>query len=156
MTKWRPNPTIRVKALGLHWREGRLLAEEVCNDNGQVRGVRPLGGTTEFGEAWQETLTREFLEELGIEVVIVSEALVFENIYTFEGEKGHEIFFIAEVLFPSDAFEGQDEIIFYEADGTRCKAQWYDLDDLDSGGLLLYPAGLKALLCLKENQNPQR
>ncbi len=146
MTKWRPSSEIRVKALGLHWRDGRLLAAEVCNDNGQVRGVRPLGGTMEFGEVWQETLTREFLEELGVGVSIVSEALVFENIYTFEGEKGHEIFFIAEVLFPKDAFEGQDEIIFYEDDGTRNIARWFNLDDLDTGGLALYPTGLKALL----------
>jgi len=150
MLKWRPNPTIRVKALGLHWRDGCLLAAEVCDDSGKIRGVRPLGGTMEFGEVWQETLRREFMEELAIDVSIAGDAFVFENIYTFEGVNGHEIFFIAEVIFPKNAFMGQDEIIFYEDDGTRSKARWFDMDDLDNGNLPLYPAGLKERLHLND------
>ncbi|MCJ9736228.1 DNA mismatch repair protein MutT, partial [Bradyrhizobium sp. PRIMUS42] len=29
MTTWRPHAHIRVVAIGLHWRDGRLLAAEV-------------------------------------------------------------------------------------------------------------------------------
>ena len=60
MTPWLPSSTIRVKALGLHWRDGRLLASEVNRDDGTLKDVRPLGGTVEFGETWQDALIREF------------------------------------------------------------------------------------------------
>ena len=63
MTPWRPSSTIRVKALGLHWRDGRLLASEVNRDDGTLKGVRPLGGTVEFGETWQDALIREYQED---------------------------------------------------------------------------------------------
>jgi hypothetical protein len=68
MNTWRPAPRIRVKALGLHWRGDRLLAAEVLDDAGHVKGVRPLGGTVEFGETAEMAVIREFQEELGIVV----------------------------------------------------------------------------------------
>ena len=56
MTVWRPKPAIRVIAIGLHWRDDRLLAVEVNDDHGAVKGVRPLGGGVEFGETWRDAL----------------------------------------------------------------------------------------------------
>ncbi|KQQ73801.1 hypothetical protein ASF70_08355 [Rhizobium sp. Leaf321] len=90
---------INVKALGLHWRDGRLLASEVYDSQGHVAGVRPLGGTVEFGETSEMTLKREFIEELGMKVEPLSGPLIIENIYTFEGEEGHEIIFVFEIHF---------------------------------------------------------
>ena len=52
----------------MHWRDGRLLAVEVLDDAGRVKGVRPLGGTVEFGEKAELAVVREFQEELGITV----------------------------------------------------------------------------------------
>ena len=60
MTTWRPHSNIRGVAIGLHWRNDRLLAAEVRDDAGRIKGVRPLGGEIEFGESWQAALTREF------------------------------------------------------------------------------------------------
>ena len=68
MNSWRPSPQIRVKALGLHWRDGKLLAAEVRDDAGHIRGVRPLGGSVEFGETARAAVIREFQEELGFTV----------------------------------------------------------------------------------------
>ncbi|MBL3576464.1 NUDIX domain-containing protein, partial [Rhodovulum sulfidophilum] len=68
MNTWRPASGIRFKALGLHWRGNRLLASEVYEDSGRLKGVRPLGGTVEFGETAQTAVIREFQEELGITV----------------------------------------------------------------------------------------
>lgn len=147
MNPWRPDPRIKVKAIGLHWRDGRLLAAEVRDDRMQFKGVRPLGGSAEFGERWQETLVREFREELGVDVAIVGEPHVMENIFFHEGQMGHEILFVAEVALPAQAFAGQDCITFLESDGTPCTARWFDLAELDLvGGPALFPTGLKAFL----------
>lgn len=147
MTTWRPAPGIRFKALGLHWRGGQLLAAEVLDDAGGVKGVRPLGGSVEFGETAEAAVIREFREELGIAVEVMGPPIFMENIYTHEGSAGHEILAIYKVKFPESAFADETRIEFHEDDGTRCFAEWYALDTLDlPDGPQLYPSGLKALL----------
>src|SRR5690606_23067881 len=87
---WRPASNIRLKALGLHWRDGKLLAAEVLDDAGHVKGVRPLGGTVEFGETAEAAVIREFEEELGITVKVGGAPIFMENIFTHGGQVGHE------------------------------------------------------------------
>ncbi|MGY8634317.1 NUDIX hydrolase [Bradyrhizobium sp. 14AA] len=146
MTTWRPHPHIRVVAIGLHWRDGRLLAAEVRDDAGRLKGVRPLGGEIEFGESWRAGLVREFNEELGIDITLRGEPSMLENIFVHEGATGHEVVFISEVAFPEAAFRGQDHIDFREDNGAEIVARWFDLADLDvDGGPSLYPTGLKQL-----------
>ena len=123
MNSWRPSPQIRVKALGLHWRDGKLLAAEVLDDAGHIRGVRPLGGSVEFGETAREAVIREFQEELGIAVTTTARPIFFENIYMHEGTRGHEMLILFEVTFPPGAFVGTDRISFHENDGTACVAE---------------------------------
>lgn len=138
---------INVKAIGLHWRNGCLLAAEVHDGEGRVAGVRPLGGSVEFGETSDVALQREFREELGVDVEILSGPLVMENLYVFEGESGHEIMFVFEVRFVSDDYRDHDVIRFQESDGTFGIARWYDPQKLDVDGYPnLYPKGLKARL----------
>ena len=147
MTNWRPAPRIRLKSLGLHWRDDRLLAAEVLDDAGRVKGVRPLGGTVEFGETAEAALIREFHEELGITVKPLGPPVFMENIYTHEGSLGHEIVAIFNITFPADAFANEGRIDFQEDDGTRCFAEWFALDTLDLPDRpRLYPEGLKAHL----------
>ncbi|WP_348270874.1 NUDIX domain-containing protein [Rhizobium sp. Root1220] len=136
-----------MKAIGVHWRDGRLLAAEVLDDDGAVTGVRPLGGTVEFGERAEVAVRREFREELGVDVNVVSGPLFLENLYNHEGEDGHEIVFVFEVEFPRTASQHHGHIEFHESDGSRDVARWYRLDELDvDGAPKLYPMGLKAAL----------
>ncbi|MFW2542289.1 NUDIX hydrolase [Primorskyibacter sp. 2E107] len=147
MSTWRPAPRIRLKALGLHWRGGRLLAAEVRDDSGRVKGVRPLGGTVEFGETLEAAVIREFHEELGIVVTAHGPPVFMENIYSHEGSLGHEILALFEVTFPPEAFAGVTRIDFTEDSGVACAAEWVALEALDLPGQpKLYPDGLKALL----------
>ncbi|CUH80711.1 hypothetical protein TRM7557_03057 [Tritonibacter multivorans] len=146
MTVWRPSQSIKVKALGLHWRAGRLLAAEVEDDKGRIKGVRPLGGTVEFGETWQQTLIREFREELDVDVKIDGVPLVLENIFRHEGMVGHEILFVAPVLFPEGAFAEATMIQFREDNGVLCTARWFSLKSLRLHGIPLFPEGLAEAL----------
>ncbi|MEM9591760.1 MAG: NUDIX domain-containing protein [Pseudomonadota bacterium] len=147
MTIWRPSSGIRVKALGLNWRGNQLLAAEVLDDSGRVKGVRPIGGTVEFGETAEAAVIREFGEELGITVQTPGSPFFMENIYTHEGSLGHEILAIFEVTFPQGAFVGTPRIEFREENDVKCFAEWFDLDELDLPHRpQLYPQGLKARL----------
>jgi 8-oxo-dGTP pyrophosphatase MutT (NUDIX family) len=136
-----------MKAIGLMWHDGRLLAAEVPDNQGRITGVRPLGGSVEFGELSEIAVKREFKEELGVDIAIVSGPLVFENLYTHGGADGHEVIFVSEVDFPLTTSMAGDHIVFYESDGTSNVARWYDPDELDQeGNLQLYPKGLKSAL----------
>lgn len=146
MPHWRPAPTIQVKALGLHWRDGKLLVAEVRDDHGQLKGVRPLGGHVEFGETWRDTLVREFQEELGIAITISGKEFVLESIYEHHGQTGHEILFLCEVVFPDGAFANQDAINFTEDTGIEHTASWYGPNELDAAGTELFPLRLREIV----------
>lgn len=145
MTRWRPPQHIRAKVIGLAWRDDRLLAVEVRDDAGRLKGVRPPGGSIAFGETREEALIREFREEFGCGVAITGPWSVFENIFRHEGVLGHEIVFAADVGLHDAALYGRDAIHFREDNGTPCTARWFRPDALDEG-VALFPDGLTAAL----------
>ncbi len=147
MTAISKSSVIRVKALGLLWRGPRLLAFEVYDDEGRLKGVRPLGGSVEFGETAQDAVVREFKEEIDTEVSVLAAPMVLENVFVHEGQSRHEILFVFDLDVSPRAFEGRDRIHFQEDDGTSMVAAWYDLRELDTDGKPeLYPKGLKSRL----------
>ena len=144
---------LRVKALGLHWRAGKILVFDVHDERGALKGVRPLGGGVEFGETSRAAVAREFQEELQVAVTVLSGPLVLENLFVDRGEPRHEILFLYDVAFPTGAFEGEEEIRFLESDGAPCVARWRAPEDLDAPGApALYPAGLKAALRARKGE----
>jgi len=134
--------SIAVKALGLPQRDGKILAFEVLDQSGNIKGVRPLGGAIEFGETWRSALVREFKEELGADIRISGAPIVLENHFEDDGARGHEVLFIADVAFVEDCFGVMDVIQFTESDGTVFTARWFDLAELKAEGPELFPKGL--------------
>jgi hypothetical protein len=145
MTVWRPASAIQVKVLGLVWRGRQLLVAEVEDDAGRVKGVRPLGGTIEFGETREAALVREFGEELGCAATVTGPWHAFENLFEHQGAIGHEYIFAADLTLADRRLYQCESIAFAEADLTACRAVWLDPEALPHG-LELYPAGLAALL----------
>ncbi|AMB44617.1 NUDIX domain-containing protein [Methylobacterium sp. AMS5] len=145
MTTWRPPQQIRVKVIGLAWRGDALLAVEVLDDRGRIKGVRPPGGSVAFGETREQALDREFREELGCGVTITGLWTVFENLYRHEGALGHEIVFAADIRLHDAALYDRDLIRFSEDDGTACTARWLRPSALPDGAVL-FPDGLAAAL----------
>ena len=146
MSIWRPQQNILVRARGLVWRDGLLLASEIYLGDGSIKGVRPLGGRLEFGETWRDALVREFDEGLGVAVEVIGKPMVLENIFTHQGVIGHEITFVSDVIFPDVAYQQDGPIEYVEDKGETCRAFWFDVEELDCGHLELYPNGLKAQL----------
>lgn len=148
MTTWRPPQEIRVKVIGLAWRREALLAVDVFDDGGRIKGVRPPGGSVAFGETREQALEREFSEELGCGVTLTGPWTVFENIYRHEGALGHEIVFAADIRLHDAALYDRDVIRFSEDDGTACTARWLAPAALPDG-VDLFPDGLAAALAAR-------
>lgn len=62
----------RANTLGIVIKDSYILLEEKEGKHSKGEGIyyRPIGGTIEFGERSDETLIREFKEELGVDIFI--------------------------------------------------------------------------------------
>lgn len=110
---------------------------------------RPLGGGIEFGEPSTETICRELMEEIGVEVRKDSLKYLgaLENIFTFNGAPGHEIVQVYDGVLAESRLYEQDVIVGNESDIDQSfRAMWKNLDEFESGKSILYPTGLVDLL----------
>jgi 8-oxo-dGTP pyrophosphatase MutT (NUDIX family) len=133
----------------------RPIAICVCRDRGRILVAefrekdrlyyRPLGGTIEFGEHGEETIEREFREEIGTGLTTVCYLGTLENIYTHGRLRGHEIVLVYDgrlsdvSLYEKEDFQG-DEL------GQPFKVVWKRLDEFGPGKPPVYPDGLLELL----------
>ena len=139
--------TERVRSIAIViLRRGReILAAEGTHDDGQ-RWYRPLGGTIEFGEHGHETVVRELQEEIDAAIRNVRYLGTLENLFTFRGERGHEIVRIYEAEFADPSLYERNEFDAHEDDGSPFRATWVDLGAVRSGRETLYPDELLGLL----------
>lgn len=134
----------------------RILVAEGFDPIKNQRFLRPLGGAIEFGETGLRTLEREMAEELGqtIEQPVLLGAL--ENIFTFNGQPGHEIVLVYDARFQDKSLYQCDRIKGGESDGSEFRAFWLDIDKKIPDGLPLYPDGLLNLIHTSESRNAGR
>jgi len=154
MTIWRPSNSISVKAMALIWQDDALLLSEIHDDSGRVTGMRPLGGTVEFGEPWRDALQREFLEELGTRITLLDNYFVMENLYEHHGVTGHEFVFLCHAHFTDSSYYRMDTVIYEINDETMGTAKWVTLDELAAKGLELYPGRLAERLSTPPPEQP--
>lgn len=121
-----------------------LVAEYYDKEKDQIF-YRPLGGTIEFGERGEETARRELGEEIGAELGEVRYLGMLENIYTYEGVRGHEIALVYDGRLSDPGFYLKDSIQGDEL-GKPFKVVWKRLDEFGPGKPPVYPDGLLELL----------
>jgi NADH pyrophosphatase NudC (nudix superfamily) len=137
---------IRAKALGVIQHEGRLLVFEGYDLVKDETFYRPLGGGIEFGETGAQALAREMREEIGAEVTSLRYLGLSENMFTCNGEAGHEIVLLYEVELVDRTLYGRDDLQVVEPGGVTFRALWKPLADFADGRVPLYPDGLLNLL----------
>lgn len=134
------------------FRDGdRILVGEGTDPVKRETFYRPLGGGIEFGERAEEALRREVREEIGAEIESPVYLFTLENIFTFNGEAGHEIVMIFDARFSDEGLYARDSLAGTETVEDRqfpFKAVWMQLDEFGPHAPL-YPDGL--LDALKEN-----
>jgi len=139
---------IRPIALCVFHNNNRILVAEGYDSRKKEHFYRPLGGGIEFGESSRETICREIMEELNLEVTgdSLSYLGALENIFIFNGNPGHEIVLIYDGALKESGVYEQAVILGKEADGEDIRAVWKDLDEFGVGKSILYPNGLLDLL----------
>ncbi|MGH3329960.1 MAG: NUDIX hydrolase [Nocardioidaceae bacterium] len=137
---------IRVKALAVVYNESRTH-HAVLRGYDSVKDQhfnRSLGGSVELGEKAEDAVVREIAEELGGTYVDTRLLGVLENIFTFEGEPGHEVAFVYEGrLAEGDVVPaGGGE---YSDNGVPMWVEWRPVDD-ERIDVPLYPDGVAGLI----------
>jgi ADP-ribose pyrophosphatase YjhB (NUDIX family) len=125
-------------------RDGERILVTEFNENGRLY-YRPLGGTIEFGERGEAAVRREFHEEIQAGLEAVRYLGTLENIYTNDGQRGHEIVLIYDGRL-ADARLYEKEVILGDELGEPFRAVWKRLDEFGPGRPPLYPNGLLELL----------
>ena len=124
----------------------RILVGDGYDPTKQEVFYRPPGGEINFGEPSEVALRREIKEELGVELRHPTLLGVLENLFTFDGEPGHEIVFVYDAeladrqLYETERFTGK------ESNGVIFNALWLDIDSIGPDSPPVYPAGLIELL----------
>ena len=137
---------VRALAICLIQHAGCLLVAEGYDEVKHNTFYRPLGGTIEFGETGGETVARELIEEIHAQVVGIRYLGTLENIFVYNGQKGHEIVRIyAGELADRHLYE-QPVLSAHEDDGEEFRAVWMPIDDFRQGQAILYPDGVLDLL----------
>jgi len=143
---------IRPIAICVFRNKNHILVAEGYDSVKNEYFYRPLGGGIEFGETSMETICRELMEEIHLDVE--PESLVYlgtvENIFHFNGAAGHEIVLIYDGALKEPGLYEQAVIAGKEANGEEIRALWKNLDEFGAGKSILYPTGLVEMLMARD------
>ena len=146
----KPN-VIRPIAICVFQHDGRILAAEGYDPLKAQVFYRPLGGAIEFGEYSVTTIERELAEELGAAVTDLRYLGALENVFTYDGQTGHEIVMVYDGTLVDSSLYQRAVIEGVEDDGVAFRAVWVSLADCqDLAAPPLYPTGLLELLAICE------
>jgi 8-oxo-dGTP pyrophosphatase MutT (NUDIX family) len=145
---------VRPLAICVFRHNDRILVHQGYDPVKDQHFYRPLGGGIEFGEPGAETVCRELMEELNVEVDRDSLEYLgaLENIFTFNGTPGHEIVLVHDGKLKEVTLYDQDAIMGKESNGEEHRAIWKKLDEFGEGKSILYPNGLLELLHIEKNK----
>lgn len=118
---------IRALAVAVVRRGNDVLAVRGYDEGKKQHFCRLLGGGMEFGEMSQETLRREFREELGVELVNLRRLDVREDVFTYNNKAGHEILFIYEAELADKTLYQREKLPFFEPGQSARYAEWVDV-----------------------------
>ena len=138
-------PRIRPLALCVFSHRRRILVAEFTHPTTGAIFYRPLGGGIEFGERAIDTLHREMREEIDAEIKDLRYLGALENIFTVDGELGHEIVLVFDGAFVDESMYDRPIIHGIDNDVFPIRAMWKRPDEF-SASTPVYPDGLIDLL----------
>lgn len=138
---------IRPIVLCLFRKGERILVSDAFDSAKGEYFCRPLGGGIEFGEHSRDAMLREIREETGAEVLNLRLLGVIENLFTYEGEPGHELVFVYDAEFADKSLYERGEVQGYESGiDKHFVASWRTPEENERRGVRLVPEPLAAML----------
>jgi ADP-ribose pyrophosphatase YjhB (NUDIX family) len=129
---------IRPIAVAIIQRGNKIFAGGGYDESKQQQFYRLMGGGIKFRETALKALKREFREEFGTELANIKLLGIKENIFTFNGQYGHEIAYIFSADFQDEKmYEDKNYPVLDRVSAGY--AQWLEYDD----DLLVYPQGVE-------------
>jgi putative intracellular protease/amidase/ADP-ribose pyrophosphatase YjhB (NUDIX family) len=126
--------------------QNQFLFHKAFDNVKQKNFYRPLGGGIEFHETGATAIEREIEEELSQKVSVGELVATFENIFVYEGKKGHEIVLLFDAKFVDLENYKKSEFDIIESGKVINKAVWRRLDEILREGAKLYPDGIEKVL----------
>lgn len=129
---------IKIKAMCVFYKNGKILVSKHFDKVKNEYFYRVLGGGVNFSETSEVGVRREIQEELLSDVENLKLIDVIENIFIFNGEKGHEISFLYTGDLVRKELYLQNTIHIIE-DTYEFDVKWVAINDIINGEIPLYP-----------------
>lgn len=130
---------IRVKAMCLFYRDGKILVSKGIDKITKQTFYRLLGGSLNFFENSETGIRREIQEELHSDIDNLKFITTVENTFTHEDWRGHEIVFIYLGDLTRKELYEQSSIHIVE-ENYEFDAEWIPVRDVIKGTKTLFPA----------------
>jgi len=137
---------IRAVAICTFRNNDSILVCEGYDEVKQDHYYRPIGGGIEYGETSSEALKREVFEEIGATITNLDFLGTIENLFTYNGELGHEIVFVYNAEFIEKSFYDKPSFFGNEDNGETFILYWKPINDFTKNKLRLVPEELVTLL----------
>jgi 8-oxo-dGTP pyrophosphatase MutT (NUDIX family) len=138
---------IRVLALGLIERDHRIFLSQGYDPVKDQTFYRAMGGGVDFGETSLEALKREFIEEIQAKLTNIKYLGCLENIFTYDGQLGHELIQLYKCDFVDEKFYQLEQLTFSEGERQKT-ALWMDIARCRGAELKIVPEGFLDYLSL--------
>nr|MBP8207752.1 NUDIX domain-containing protein [Acinetobacter sp.] len=137
---------IKAKALCIFRHQDQVLLSYGYDPSKDETYLRPIGGGIEFGETSVQAIEREVLEEINQQITKPKLLAVLENLFTFDGQQGHEIVFVYDAEFVDFGLYTEIEIHGCETSGLSYIAQWLSREQIELNQYPVYPTGIEQWL----------
>ena len=136
-------PIVKAMAIVRRPADGALLVSEGRDPHTGLTFQRPLGGSVEFGERAIDAIGREFREELDRELINIRYVGVIENVFDYDGDRGHEIVLVFVAEFADAKAYDFDQFDTHDSENPDLHVVWQSATDDLSG---LVPVGIERYL----------
>jgi 8-oxo-dGTP pyrophosphatase MutT (NUDIX family) len=120
--KFKPKRLFQMRIAGLGFRDGHVLVHRAVHE---TFWTFP-GGRAEVGETSEETLKREMVEELGVEVKVGPLLWAVENFFHYEDRDWHELGFYYLMELPESFPFHSTDIVHRIVDTHELEFKWVE------------------------------